>query len=203
MNSDIFGGVDAIVKYVLEGHDRGVIWASFHPTLPLIVSGADDRQVKLWRMNETKAWEVDTLRGHMNNVSSVMFPCKTGHHSGHDNGMIVLKLERERLAFALSSDSLFYEKDRFLRTLSYSPTENAVLICSDLDGGSYMLYIIPKDNVGRSDVVQDAKRGTGDFSCPYCTARFVLSEEGNICTVYDVAVISADTSGLLWSPSLV
>lgn len=42
---------DAVVKHVLEGHDRGVNWAAFHPTLPLIVSGADDRQVKLWRMN--------------------------------------------------------------------------------------------------------------------------------------------------------
>lgn len=51
MNTDLFGGVDAVVKYVLEGHDRGVNWAAFHPTLPLIVSGADDRQVKLWRMN--------------------------------------------------------------------------------------------------------------------------------------------------------
>ena len=51
MNTDLFGGGDAVVKYVLEGHDRGVNWAAFHPTLPLIVSGADDRQVKLWRMN--------------------------------------------------------------------------------------------------------------------------------------------------------
>lgn len=51
MNTDLFGGGDSVVKYVLEGHDRGVNWASFHPTLPLIVSGADDRQVKLWRMN--------------------------------------------------------------------------------------------------------------------------------------------------------
>ena len=51
MNSDLFGGGDAVVKYVLEGHDRGVNWAAFHPSLPLIVSGADDRQVKLWRMN--------------------------------------------------------------------------------------------------------------------------------------------------------
>ena len=64
---------DAGVKYVLEGHDRGVNWVSFHPTQNLIVSGADDRQVKLWRMNETKAWEMDTLRGHTNNVSCVMF----------------------------------------------------------------------------------------------------------------------------------
>lgn len=51
MNTDLFGGGDAIVKYVLEGHDRGVNWAAFHPTLSLIVSGADDRQVKLWRIN--------------------------------------------------------------------------------------------------------------------------------------------------------
>ena len=34
-----------------QGHDRGVNWVSFHPSLPLLVSAADDRQVKLWRMN--------------------------------------------------------------------------------------------------------------------------------------------------------
>ena len=61
------------VKYVLEGHDRGVNWAQFHPTLPLIVSSGDDRQIKLWRMSDTKAWEVDTMRGHFNNVSSAIF----------------------------------------------------------------------------------------------------------------------------------
>lgn len=51
VNAELFGSGDGVVKYVLEGHDRGVNWASFHPTLPLIVSGADDRQVKLWRYN--------------------------------------------------------------------------------------------------------------------------------------------------------
>ena len=50
-HTELFGASDATVKHVLEGHDRGVNWACFHPTLPLIVSGADDRQVKLWRMN--------------------------------------------------------------------------------------------------------------------------------------------------------
>ena len=48
---DVFGNTDAVVKYVLEGHDRGVNWAAFHPTLPLIVSGSDDKQVKIWRMS--------------------------------------------------------------------------------------------------------------------------------------------------------
>lgn len=70
---DIFGNTDAIVKFVLEGHDRGVNWASFHPTLPLIVSGGDDRIVKLWRMSETKAWEVDSCRGHVNNILCCLF----------------------------------------------------------------------------------------------------------------------------------
>lgn len=70
---DIFGNTDAIVKFVLEGHDRGVNWASFHPSLPLIVSGGDDRVMKVWRMSETKAWEIDSCRGHTNNILCCLF----------------------------------------------------------------------------------------------------------------------------------
>ncbi|KAM1098516.1 hypothetical protein ACFX2I_015754 [Malus domestica] len=259
MNTDLFGGVDAVVKYVLEGHDRGVNWASFHPNLPLIVSGADDRQVKLWRMNDTKAWEVDTLRGHMNNVSCVMFHAKqdiivsnsedksirvwdvtkrTGIQTfrrehdrfwilsshpemnllaaGHDSGMIVFKLERERPAFAVSGNSLFYARDRFLRyyefsterdtqvipirrpgsttlnqsprTVSYSPTENAVLISSDLDGGSYELYMIPKDSMSRGDSLQDAKRGVGGSAVFIARNRFaVLDKSKNQVLIKNMA----------------
>eukprot|EP00262_Sarcandra_glabra_P020952 TRINITY_DN854_c0_g2_i1.p1 TRINITY_DN854_c0_g2~~TRINITY_DN854_c0_g2_i1.p1 ORF type:complete len:1231 (-),score=237.04 TRINITY_DN854_c0_g2_i1:419-4111(-) len=252
MNTDLFGGVDAVVKYVLEGHDRGVNWAAFHPSLPLIVSGADDRQVKLWRMNDTKAWEVDTLRGHMNNVSCVMFHARqdiivsnsedksirvwdvtkrTGVQTfrrehdrfwilashpemnllaaGHDSGMIVFKLERERPAFSASGDSLYYVKDRFLRvfefssqkdnqiipvrrpgsttlnqgprTLScnYSPIENAVLVCSEADGGSYELYMVPKDSVGRGDTVQEAKRGSGGSAIFVSRNRFAVLDKSN------------------------
>jgi coatomer subunit alpha len=46
---------------------------AFHPTVSLIASGGDDRTVRLWRFNDTKWWEVDTFRGHTNNVSSVIF----------------------------------------------------------------------------------------------------------------------------------
>lgn len=61
-----------MVKHVLEGHDRGVNWATFHPTLPLIVSGADDRQVKLWRMNDSKAWEVSISYFHTTSISFLL-----------------------------------------------------------------------------------------------------------------------------------
>ena len=155
--SDMFGGgsPDACVKFVLEGHDRGVNWAAFHPTLPLIVSGADDRQVKLWRMNDTKAWEVDTLRGHVNNVSCVLFHPRSdavvsdsedktvrvwdlskrrgpatfrrehdrfwvlASHprvdllaAGHDSGMLVFKLARERPPSAVHGGRIYYVRDR-------------------------------------------------------------------------------------------
>eukprot|EP00918_Siedleckia_nematoides_P024359 GHVU01052688.1.p1 GENE.GHVU01052688.1~~GHVU01052688.1.p1 ORF type:complete len:104 (+),score=11.29 GHVU01052688.1:163-474(+) len=39
----------------------------------MIASGADDRTIKLWRYNDSKAWEIDSLRGHGNNVSCVAF----------------------------------------------------------------------------------------------------------------------------------
>ncbi|KAF9592360.1 hypothetical protein IFM89_014530 [Coptis chinensis] len=107
MSSDMFGCVDAVVKYVLEGHERGVNWALFYPTLPLIVSGTDDRQIKLWRMNDMKAWEVETLRGHTNTVSCVMFHAKHDIivSNSEDKKMnlivAVFKLERERNAFSV------------------------------------------------------------------------------------------------------
>ena len=171
--ADLFGGGDAVVRHVLEGHDRGVNWAAFHPTLPLIVSGADDRQVKLWRMNDTKAWEVDTLRGHVNNVSCVVFhpradavvsdsedktvrvwdlskrsgaqtfrrehdrfwvlashPGANLLAAGHDSGMLVFKLARERPPAALAGGSLFFVRDKHLRVadLSASPVTDAPLL---------------------------------------------------------------------------
>ena len=58
---------------MLEGHERGVNWCAFHPTLNLICSAADDRKVKLWKFTETKAWEHDSLYGHQGNVSSCVF----------------------------------------------------------------------------------------------------------------------------------
>ena len=203
--------------------------------------------------SDTKAWEVDTLRGHMNNVSCVMFHAKqdiivsnsedksirvwdatkrTGIQTfrrehdrfwilathpemnllaaGHDSGMIVFKLERERPAFAVSGDSLFYTKDRFLRfyefssqretqvltirrpgsstlnqcpkTLSYSPSENAILLCSDVDGGSYELYCISKDSTkdsfGRGDM-QDPKKGVGGSAVFVARNRFAVLDKGS------------------------
>jgi len=177
---DLFAGsgLETSVKFILEGHDRGVNWVRFHPTRPLILSGSDDRTVKIWRYNDVRAWEIETLRGHMNNVSSVIwhpradfilsdaedrtlriwdassasgsssssrgngkclisikkdndrFWCLAAHPemnifaAGHDNGLIVFKMNRERPAYTLTpdpttnGDCLFYVKDKLVRSFA-------------------------------------------------------------------------------------
>ena len=68
-------------------------------------------------------------------------------------------------------------------SLSYSPTENVVLICSDIDGGSYELYVVPKDSLGRSDTMQEAKKGLGEFVVFIVCNRFdVLDKNHNQVT---------------------
>ncbi|KAJ1558601.1 hypothetical protein HK096_009300, partial [Nowakowskiella sp. JEL0078] len=248
---DLFGSTDAIVKYVLEGHDRGVNWAAFHPTLPLIVSGADDRQVKLWRMNETKAWEVDTCRGHYNNVSCVLFHPRAeliisdsedrtirvwdmtkrtalqtfrrehdrfwimGAHpelnlfaAGHDSGLIVFKLERERPPHAVFQNNLFYLRDKTIRVydftsgsdvglvsikkqsgnlasgvgyrgLSYNPAEHSVLLTLTGEIGSYELYSLPKDKPSEPREPSDVKRGNGANTVFIARNRFAVFDKAN------------------------
>lgn len=252
--TDLFGQADAVVKHVLEGHDRGVNWACFNPTLPLIVSGADDRQIKMWRMNDLKAWEVDTCRGHYNNVSCVLFhprqdlilsnsedksirvwdmakrgclqtfrreherfwvlaahPTLNLFAAGHDSGMIIFKLERERPAYAVHGNILYYVKERFLRKLdfttskdtsvmqisgggktpaynmSYNQAENAVLICtrsaSNIENSTYDLYIIPKD--GDSNTDPETKRASGVTAIWVARNRFAVLDRGySVCYIY-------------------
>eukprot|EP00775_Hariotina_reticulata_P004965 gene4965-5206_t len=181
----------APMKYVLEGHDRGVNWASFHPTLPLIVS-------------ESKAWET-FRREHDRFWILAAHPDINLLAAGHDSGMIVFKLERERPAYATHGTTLYYVKDRYLRTfdfatgrdnplisirrptnagmnqaprtLSYNPAENAVLLTSDVDGGSYELYSIPKD--ARGDSSPEARRGLGTSAVFIARNRFAVLDKAS------------------------
>ncbi|TFY69325.1 hypothetical protein EVG20_g3199 [Dentipellis fragilis] len=246
------------VKYVLEGHDRGVNYAVFHPTLPLILSAGDDRQIKLWRMSETKAWEVDACRGHFNNVSSALFHPKhelivscgedktvrvwdlakrsavqtfrrehdrfwvlAAHPelnlfaAGHDNGLIVFKLERERPAFCLHGDTVYYVRDKYVRsydintgadvgllsvrkfgspyvpprTLSFNPAERAVILTISSDNGMYELTSLPKDTAGElKDSSVDGKRGSGQAAIFVARNRFaVLNKASQLIEVRDLS----------------
>lgn len=79
---------------------------------------------------------------------------------GHDSGLIVFKLERERPAFSLFQDTLYYIRDKYVhqydlatradagvlsvrklggqyvqpRTLSFNPAERAIIVTSVSSG---------------------------------------------------------------------
>ncbi|XP_055345500.1 coatomer subunit alpha-like isoform X2 [Paramacrobiotus metropolitanus] len=240
--TELFGQSDAVVKFVLEGHDRGVNWATFHPTMKLIVSGSDDRQVKVWRYSQEKAWEIDSCRGHYNNVSCVTFannqelilsnsedksirvwemskrqclytfrrehdrywviaahPSLNLYAAGHDNGTVVFKLERERPAFSVSNNLLYYVKEQYVRCLdfntakdvavlqyrssgrtpvfsaAYNPAENAILLVTrGTDNGMYEIYNLPKDAGQREPDMSDGKRSGGMAAVWVARNRFAV-----------------------------
>ncbi|KAA8645995.1 coatomer subunit alpha [Aspergillus tanneri] len=247
--ADMFGNTDAVVKFVLEGHDRGVNWVSFHPSLPLIVSAGDDRLVKLWRMSDTKAWEVDTCRGHFQNASAALFhphqdlilsvgedktirawdlnkrtsvqsfkrdmdrfwviaahPEINLFAAGHDTGVMVFKLERERPASVVYQNQLFYiTKEKHVksydfaknvesppmlslrklgsawvppRTVSYNPAERAILVTSPTDGGVYELIHLPRDATGAVEPT-DVKRGQASSAVFVARNRFAVFNPAN------------------------
>ncbi|KAG1700924.1 Coatomer subunit alpha [Nymphon striatum] len=253
-HTDLFGTSDSTVKHVLEGHDRGVNWVCFHPTLPLLVSGADDRQIKLWRMNDSKAWEVDTCRGHYNNVSCAIFHPRqeliisnsedksirvwdmskrtclhtfrresdrfwvvTAHPTlnifaaGHDGGMVIFKLERERPPIAFHNNLLYYCSDRYLRCLdfnitkdkplmqirsgikipvysmSFNPAEHAVLLCSrttNVENSTYDLYQVPlNNNDSSSPECPDGKRSSGLSAVWVARNRFAVLDKTHSITI--------------------
>ena len=109
--------------------------------------------------------------------------------AGHDNGMVIFKLERERPAYSIYGNFLFYVKEKSLRRLdfttskdialmtlrnagsgktpyysmSYNPAENAVLLSTRInanpDNNSYELYFMPKDASDSSSSNPDAPEG--------------------------------------------
>lgn len=241
LQNDLFGNTDAVIKFVLEGHE-GVNWAAFHPTQPLIISGSDDRQLKLWRWSDTKAWEVETLRAHYNSVTccvfhptqSVMVSCaedktvrvwdmskrtllstyrreadrfwnvaahpeRSLFAAGHDNGLILFKLEKERPAYTPNSadglQSVLYLKDRYIRSfdfrsgkdvpltatrvqkesnprfLQYNPA-GAVLVTFEEHGGSWELYFFSPD--GRPMDLPEPRKGSGRSAVWVSRNRFVV-----------------------------
>ena len=121
--------------------------------------------------------------------------------AGHDNGVMVFKLERERPASAVYQNQLFYiTKDKHVRSydfskniespsmlslkklgspwtpprsLSYNPAERAILVTSPADNGTYELIRLPRDASGALEPT-DTKRGSGTSAVFVARNRFAI-----------------------------
>jgi coatomer protein complex subunit alpha (xenin) len=174
----------------------------FHARQDIIVSNSEDKSIRVWDMS--KRTGVQTFRReHDRFWVLAAHPEMNLLAAGHDSGMIVFKLERERPAYTVYGGTLYSIKERHLRSndlasgkevslisirragttgmnqaprsMCYNPAENAVLICSDVDGGSYELYVIPKDISGRD--TQEPKRGLGGSAVFVARNRFACIDK--------------------------
>lgn len=114
---------------------------------------------------------------------------------------VIFKLERERPAYTVHGNLLYYIKERFLRKLdlttskdvpvikikntktpvyrmSFNPAENAVLLSTrtpNLDNSTYDLYVIPKDQEKDEQVPEaESKRSSGLTALWVARNRFAV-----------------------------
>ncbi|PPR00758.1 hypothetical protein CVT24_000783 [Panaeolus cyanescens] len=197
-----------------RGHFNNVSSALFHPKHELIVSCGEDKTVRVWDL--AKRSSIQTFRReHDRFWVLASHPNLNLFAAGHDNGLIVFKLERERPAFSVHQDTLYYVRDKYVRqydfntgadigllsvrkfgspyvpprTLSYNPAERAVILTISSDNGLYELTNLPQQAQGElKDSSVDGKKGNGQSAIFVARNRFaVLNKTSQLIEVRDLS----------------
>jgi coatomer protein complex subunit alpha (xenin) len=111
----------------MRGHTNNVSCVLFHPKHELIVSNSEDRTIRVWDIS--KRLGVQTFRREADRFWILAaHPDQNLLAAGHDSGMTVFKLERERPAFDVHGGRCFYAKDRYLRLLEFNNGRDVPLV---------------------------------------------------------------------------
>lgn len=178
------------------------------------MSAGEDKTIRVWDLNKRTA--VQSFKRENDRFWVIAaHPEINLFAAGHDNGVMVFKLERERPASAVSQNTLFYiTKEKHVksydfqknvesptlmslkklgspwmppRTLSYNPAERSVLVTSPADGGSYELVNLPRDGSGAVEP-SESKRGQGVSAIFVARNRFaVLSTDMRTIDIKDLS----------------
>ncbi len=103
------GSVQAWEVDTCRGHYNNVSCVIFHPRQDLIVSNSEDKSIRVW--DTAKRTCLHTFRREHDRFWIVAaHPTLNLFAAGHDSGMVVFKLERERPAHAVHGNLLYYVK---------------------------------------------------------------------------------------------
>jgi coatomer protein complex subunit alpha (xenin) len=188
-----------------RGHFQNSSACLFHPHQDLILSVGEDKTIRVWDLN--KRTSVQSFKRENDRFWVIAaHPEINLFAAGHDNGVMVFKLERERPASSVYQNQLFYiTKEKVvrsydfsknvespgllslrklgspwvpLRTLSYNPAERAILVTSPADNGSYELVHLPRDSSGAVEPT-DMKKGQGNSAIFVARNRFAVFTQSN------------------------
>uniref|UniRef100_A0A7E4ZSM4 Coatomer subunit alpha n=1 Tax=Panagrellus redivivus TaxID=6233 RepID=A0A7E4ZSM4_PANRE len=196
-----------------RGHYNNVSCTLFHPKADLIISNSEDKSIRVW--DAQKRTNLQTFR-HENDRFWVLaaHPTLNLFAAGHDNGMMVFKLERERPAYCVHDNLVFYVKDRQIRrldltarkdvaictvkpnrvlqpyySLHYNPSENCFLLVTrphNSENSQYDLYKVKRDDTSGGEP-EDAKRSPGVASVWCARNRFAVLDKTHKITIRDLS----------------
>ena len=188
-----------------RGHFQNASACLFHPHQDLILSVGEDKTVRVWDLNRRTS--VQSFKRENDRFWVIAaHPEINLFAAGHDNGVMVFKLERERPASAVYQNQLFFiTKEKHVRSydfsknvespsmlslkklgsawvpprsLSYNPAERSILVTSPADSGTYELISLPRDATGAVEPT-DTKRGSGTSAVFVARNRFAVFSQSN------------------------
>jgi coatomer protein complex subunit alpha (xenin) len=191
----------------------------------LILSVGEDKTIRVWDLN--KRTSVQSFKRDVDRFWVIAaHPEINLFAAGHDTGVMVFKLERERPASAVYQNQLFYiTKEKHVksydfaknaesppmlslrklgspwvppRTLSYNPAERAILVTSPTEGGAYELIHLPRDATGAVEPT-DVKRGQASSAVFVARNRFAVFSQAN--QQVDIKDLSNSTTKTIKPPS--
>ena len=98
----------------MRGHTNNVSCVAFHPRAEFVLSDSEDRTIRVWDMNKRVC--LKTFRRDQDRFWILTaHPSRSLMAAGHDTGLLVFKLERERPAFDTYLGNVYRAKDGYLR----------------------------------------------------------------------------------------
>ncbi|KAJ3825234.1 coatomer WD associated region-domain-containing protein [Lentinula raphanica] len=111
----------------MEGHTNNVSFSVFHPSLPVIISGAEDGTVKIWNANTYRI--ENTLSYALERAWCVALHRTANEVAvGYDEGLVVIKLGKDEPTFSVdSSGKMIYTKSSAVLSANLSLVDDSSL----------------------------------------------------------------------------
>ena len=133
-----------------RGHYNNVSCAIFHPRQELILSNSEDKSIRVWDMSKRTC--LHTFRREHDRFWVIAgHPTLNLFAAGHDAGMVIFKLERERPAHALAGNLLYYVKEKYLRKLDLTTSRDTAVM--QLRAGRSPVYSMSYNQVCQEDLL--------------------------------------------------
>lgn len=110
-----------------RGHYNNVSCVIFHPRQELLLSNSEDKSIRVWDMGKRTC--LTTIRRENDRFWTISaHPSLSLFAAGHDGGMMVFKLERERPPYVVHDNFLYYVKQKYLRRLDFTTNKDIPII---------------------------------------------------------------------------